>query len=289
MKLSRIIPALMLLAVTLGGCRPAQERPVITVSIEPQRYLLEQIVGDRYEINCLLAEGANPETYDPSMTRLLNLEHSSAYMMAGHLPFEEAIISKVERNNPDLPLVDTSAGIEPITGTHSEHYHSDDAHHHAETDPHIWTSVKNARIMASNMLAAMKQNDPDHADYYTGRYNRLDARLDSLDRAFTAQLAPAAGQTFAVWHPSLSYFARDYDLNQLSLSPEGKEASVTRLKAAADSAVASGVKVLFFQQGIDSRQALVANEEIGATLVEINPLAYDWQTQITAVADALSR
>lgn len=288
MRLSRIILSLIFPALMLAGCHSASERKVITVSIEPQRYLLEQIVGDRYDVNCLLADGANPETYDPSMTRLLNLERSSAYMMAGHLPFEEAIIAKVQRNNPDLPLVDTSAGIDIITGTHSEHSHGEGEHSH-DTDPHLWTSVKNARVMASNMLEALKEIDPENTGYYAARHAVLDARLDSLDKVFTAKLAPAEGTTFAVWHPSLSYFARDYGLRQLSLSPEGKEASVTRLKAAADSAALVGVKVLFFQQGIDSRQALVANESIGALLVEINPLAYDWEGQITAVADALAR
>ena len=38
-------------------------RPVITVSIQPQKYLLEHIVGKHFDVICLLSQGSNPETY----------------------------------------------------------------------------------------------------------------------------------------------------------------------------------------------------------------------------------
>lgn len=106
--------------------------------------------------------------------------------------------------------------------------------------------------------------------------------LDSL-------LASSRGKAFVVWHPSLSYFARDYGLRQISLSPEGKEASVNMMQTAVDSARASGAEILFFQKEIDSRQAETANEQIGATLVNINPLSYNWNKEIINIANAIAR
>ena len=38
-----------------------------------------KIVGDKWDVKCLLSNGANPESYDPSLTHLLNLENSKAY------------------------------------------------------------------------------------------------------------------------------------------------------------------------------------------------------------------
>lgn len=92
-----------------------------------------------------------------------------------------------------------------------------------------------------------------------------------------------------MWHPSLSYFARDYGLRQISLSPEGKEASVNMMQTAVDSARASGAEILFFQKEIDSRQAETANEQIGAKLVNINPLSYNWNKEIINIANAIAR
>lgn len=118
---------------------------------------------------------------------------------------------------------------------------------------------------------------------------RSSNRLDSLDAGLDSLLASSRGKAFVVWHPSLSYFARDYGLRQISLSPEGKEASVNMMQTAVDSARASGAEILFFQKEIDSRQAETANEQIGATLVNINPLSYNWNKEIINIANAIAR
>ena len=45
---------------------------------------------------------------------------------------------------------------------------------------------------------------------------------------------------------------RDYGLTQISLSPEGKEASIGMLQETIDDAKAHDAKVMFFQKDIDS-------------------------------------
>ncbi len=284
--ITRYLPiALLLLGAVLPACnRNLDNKPTITVSIQPQKYFLEKIAGDKWEVKCLLSNGANPESYDPAMTHLLNLESSKAYFRMGNIPFESAIINKVHNNNPALKIYNNSEGIELITGTHS---HGDIKHADAP-DPHTWTSVKNARIIATNMYNAMSDLDPKHKDTYSRNYLKVLESLDSLDSSIDSLLAPKRGESFVVWHPSLSYFARDYGLHQISLSPEGKEASVNMLQEAVDSARTSGARVVFFQKEIDSRQAETANRQIGATMVNINPLSYNWDKEIYNIANAIA-
>lgn len=285
-SVSSYIMAIAVAAMTLVSCaRSIDSKPVITVSIQPQKYFLEKIAGDRWEVKCLLSNGANPESYDPAMTHLLNLESSKAYFRMGNIPFESAIINKVHNNNPALRIYNNSDGIEIISGTHS---HGDIKHTDAP-DPHTWTSVKNARIIARNMYEAMTDLDPEHKNTYSKNYRNLIQSLDSLDASLDSILSPCRGKAFVVWHPSLSYFARDYGLRQISLSPEGKEASVNMMQEAVDSARASGAEVLFFQKEIDSRQAETANEQIGTEMVSINPLSYNWNKEIINIANAIAR
>lgn len=284
--ITRYLPiALLLLGAVLPACnRNLDNKPTITVSIQPQKYFLEKIAGDKWEVKCLLSNGANPESYDPAMTHLLNLESSKAYFRMGNIPFESAIINKVHNNNPALKIYNNSEGIELITGTHS---HGDIKHADAP-DPHTWTSVKNARIIATNMYNAMSDLDPKHKDTYSRNYLKVLESLDSLDSSIDSLLAPKRGESFVVWHPSLSYFARDYGLHQISLSPEGKEAPVNMLQEAVDSARTSGAHVVFYQKEIDSRQAETANRQIGATMVNINPLSYNWDKEIYNIANAIA-
>mgnify|MGYP002508366469 FL=1 len=124
----------------LMGCNSAPTKPVLTVSIQPQKYLLERIVGDKFDVQCLLAKGANPESYEPNMTHLINLEKSHIYFSIGNLGFELAIKNKLQVNAPQLKVVNCSQGIQLLQGTHSGVLHTagncSHGHNH-EVDPHV--------------------------------------------------------------------------------------------------------------------------------------------------------
>ncbi|MCM1503991.1 MAG: zinc ABC transporter substrate-binding protein [Muribaculum sp.] len=260
--------------------RPVTDKPTITVSIRPQKYFLEKIVGDKWDVKCLLGNSADPESFDPGMTHLINLENSKAYFRIGNIPFESAIINKVKNNNPGLLLYDNSEGISLITGTHSQGG--------SEIDPHTWTSIKNAKKIASNMYDAVAELDPTNKRYYGANLKKFLHELDSLDTCVDSLLRPMRGSAFVVWHPSLSYFARDYGLHQICLSPEGKEASVNMIKKSVEQAKKENAKILFYQKDVDSRQAVSINEQLGANLVEIQPLSYEWYTEMSNIANAIA-
>ncbi len=273
-----------LLTVVSCSTRTVQ-KPVITVSIQPQKYLLEQIVGDKIDVRCLLANGGNPENYEPSLTHLMNLEGSEAYFQIGNIGFESAIIDRIRNNNPDLKIFNTSDSIMLIIGTHGECT----AHGHShEVDPHTWSSVRNGKIIAANMYKAMINMDPANEKTYTKNYSRLVAHLDSLDSRIDSMLSGRQGSAFMVWHPSLSYFARDYGLEQISIGVEGKEASVQRIQSKIDDAKRHNAKIFFAQKDFDSRQASVISREIGAKIIDINPLNYQWEDELYGVAVALA-
>ena len=265
-------------------------RPVITVSIQPQKYLLEHIVGKHFEVICLLSQGSNPETYEPSMNHLMNLEKSKAYFLIGNIGFEMAIVDKAKKNNPDIKIYDNSANIDIIYGSHSgiAHSHEEHAGHKHESAPHIWTSAVNARIIATNMCNAVCELDPAHAPYYKKRLGELCKQIDALDAQLREQLKPIEGDAFIVWHPSLSYFARDYGLKQITMEYEGKEIPAKYLKTEIDSAKACNARIFFFQKEFDSRQAESINQELGTKMVTINPMNYNWDTELKHIADALT-
>ncbi len=281
-----ILPLLLaaITAMVLTACGgQVKHKPMITVSILPQKFMLEKIVGDKFEVSCMLNEGNNPEAYEPSMTHLMNIEYSAAYFCIGYIGFEYAIVDKAHANNPDLKIYDNSRGIEVIKGTHFSPEGK-----HDEADPHVWTSVTNAIAIARNMLDAVKELDPDNAKFYTTNYERFKAELEATDTRIKEMLAPKHGTAFIVWHPSLSYFARDYGLQQVCLEYEGKEIPIDKLKENIDKAHASGAKVLFMQREFDSRQAETIGNELGVKMVQINPLSYDWENEIMKIANAIA-
>ncbi len=281
----------IVLAATACSKHPSADgnNPIYAVSIEPQRWLLEQLVDSGAEIVTMLTPGSNPETYEPSLSRRALADNAVAYFATGALPFEDALEA-----SSSVPFINTSEGIVPIYGTHDHahaHHEHGEAHEHSgegAPDPHFWTSLSGAAAMARNISAALTRLNPDRAEAYADRLSALLARLDSLNVDIATELVDAPSKTFAVWHPSLSYFARDYGLEQLAVGQESKEMSARQAREIIDRAKADSVRVFFFQKEFDARQAEAINKEIGSRLVTIDPLDYHLDRQLQTVADAIA-
>ncbi len=263
--------------------------PAIMVSIPPQKYFADKLVGDKMDVKCLLENGGNPEIYEPTPSDIISIEQSDLYLLMGYLPFETSLIRKIKSNNPNLYVVDTSEGIDVLMGTHGDCPHHHGHNHHHDADPHTWSSVKNAKIIVKNMYDAIITVDTVNRDYYVANYNKLQSQLDSIDNAFTEKLVAKKGQSFLVWHPSLSYFARDYGLNQISVWQNGKETTVQSLQSKINEAENSEAQVFFFQKDYDARQAEVISRQINVNLVYINPLDYNWEKELNNVVNAIAR
>lgn len=280
-----VLCAMVLIALNSCKSKPTN-KPIITVSIQPQKWILDKIVKGNFDVICLLSQGSNPETYEPSMNHLMNLERSKAYFRIGYIGFELAIVDKAKKNNPSLMIFDNSKDVDVMSGTHEgiAHHEQDGVHHH-EIDPHIWTSVRNAKIIAKNMCDAVCEIDPSNSKIYKSNLQNLMAEFDALDEQIANKIRKTTTKAFLVWHPSLSYFARDYGLKQISMEYEGKEIPAKLLKTEIDAARESKAKVFFFQKEFDSRQVEILNEQIGAKLVTINPMNYDWDIELKHIAD----
>lgn len=296
------------LCFIITGCNKEKTHPVIAVSVEPQKTLLQEIAGDGYEIVALLKPGANPEGFEPTMATRMAVDNADILFVTGLLPFEQQITDGLPQS---VTVSNLANGIELIYGTHGHHHghhdggkelhhHSDaehgdvaEGHHHEhddfQADPHIWTSVKNARVMAGTMYETLVRKFPQDSTKFRQNYNRTMAKLDSLDNVFASKLKtlPENSRAFAVWHPSLTYFARDYGLSQVSVGFENKEVSPRKLAEVTENVRNRGIKVFFFQSEYDGRQAETLNKTMGTTMISINPQNADWTAELTRVVDNL--
>ncbi len=80
-----------------------------------------------------------------------------------------------------------------------------------------------------------------------------------------------------IYHPALSYFARDYGLHQIPIEAGGKEPSPAHLKALINTCSSENVHVIFVQPEFDRRNAELIAQQTGTRVVAINPFSYDWE------------
>ena len=163
MKTLLIIGSCLLLAACTGRTSQSgtEEKPVITVTLEPQRYFTEAIAGDKFTVVSMVPKGSSPETYDPVPQQLVSLGDSKAYFRIGYIGFEQAWMDRLMNNAPHIQVFDTSKGIDLILNDneHGNGYHDHEGHNHPghshAVEPHIWNSTANALILAGNTYKAL--------------------------------------------------------------------------------------------------------------------------------------
>lgn len=266
-----------------GNTTQKSEKPILTVTLEPLRYFTEAIAGDNYEIVSMVPKGSSPESYDPTPQQLVNLSKSQAYFRIGYIGFEQAWMKKLEANCPNMKVYDTSKGIDLIRD--KGHWHGDHFHE-GGVEPHVWNSTQNALIIADNIYQALCELDSTHQEDYQKRLDVLKQTIRQTD-ANVRTLLENADSTFLIYHPALSYFARDYGLKQVSIEEGGKEPSPAQLKALIETCRNENVHTIFVQQEFDQRNAQLIANELGVNIVSINPLSYDWVKEMIRIAEAL--
>ena len=282
--MKKLIYILTLFICCACGHTPQQsEKPVITVTLEPLRYFTEAIAGDCFEVVSMVPKGSSPESYDPTPQQLVNLSKSQAYLRIGYIGFEQAWMKKLEANYPTMKVYDTSKGVELIR---EEGHHHGNHYHEGGVEPHIWNSTQNASVIADNIYAALCEMDADHQPEYKQRLDSLKQVIARTDADVRTLLANA-DSTFLIYHPALSYFARDYGLHQISIEEGGKEPSPATLKTLIETCRREGAQVIFVQQEFDQRNAQLIADELGIEIVPINPLSHDWAEEMLRVANAL--
>ena len=291
------VALVIMLSMCIASCNNGQKKsdtatdniPSVAVSIPPLEYFAKAIGGDSLHITTLLPSGTDPETFEPGMGTLRDLNRSGALIMSGELPFEHSVASKLQQNNPDLEIFPKSPGIDLIYGTHSHKHDHENGHDHEDaSDPHIWASVKNAHTIAGNMLQALCRIAPEHETYYRSRHRNLIQRIDSLDGSFRLRLSHLSSRTFLIWHPSLSYFARDYGLQQIAFNVENKETSPLQLQQSINRATAGQPLAFFIPEGLDQRQSASITAATGMEPVCVNLMSPDWEKDMQTIVSSLT-
>lgn len=310
-KVKNSFGVFLLFLCILCGCQGKQqgEEPLISVTIEPQRYFVEWIGGERFKVNCVVPSGQSPETYDPTPQEMVRLGKSVAYFQVGHIGFELAWMKKIQENNPQLKLFDLSEGMNIIKDEKEEeghdhefeggHDHKQDSsaeegepsfhhHHPGGIDPHIWSSIQGGKVIALNTLNALIALEPDQEAYFKANYERVLSEIEETEKTIRTLLEPLRGQAFIIYHPSLTYFAMENGLVQLCIEMDGKEPSPGQLEELVRTAKEAHARVVFIQKEFDRKNAELIAKEVGCRLVQINPLAYDWKAEMIHIAKTLA-
>lgn len=260
----------LILLLSLAGPSGAEPPSLkIVVTIPPQSYFVERLAGGRAAVEVMIPEGANPETYEPTPKRLIALQNADVFFQIGSPLFPAE--ARYRRSAGKARLFDMTEGIEIIAG-----------------DPHFWTSPAAVRGIVQNLGRRLAGIDPSHRAEYERNAAAFLQDIDALDAQIKNALQEKKGQTFLVFHPAWTYFARDYGLKQLALEQDGKPPSASHIRSVLEVAKKKKIRSLIVQRGADMRSARAIAAELGGEVVMVDPLQRDWLEGMRRFAGIIS-
>jgi zinc transport system substrate-binding protein len=271
-----LLLAVTLVAVACQGPRQQSQKLGVAVTILPEVEFAEAVGGERVAVAALVPPGADLHSYELNPSQLVQVSHASIYAEVGSgVEFELNWMDKIIAQNKEMLVVDCSKGVQLIQAAPGEN-RIDTGERHTGDDPHIWLSPRNVKIMVENIYQGLTQIDPQGETYYRQNRDAYLAKLDSLDSDIREGLAGVKNRRFIVFHPAWGYFARDYDLEELSIEIGGKEPSAKDIANLITVARQNNIKVIFASPQFNPQSAEVIAREIGGRVVFIDDLAGDY-------------
>jgi len=185
-----------------------------------------------------------------------------------------------------MKVVNLSEGLDLIT---DEYLPSGKKSSTGGINPHTWMSPTLVKQMAGRITEELLLLNPEKKEEYQENLNRFVQKVEALDAEIRGKLANFEGRQIILFHPSLSYFAREYGLVQYSLEPGGKEPTPQRMAALVDFAKKENIGVIYIQSDLDRSQARVFAEEIDGEVVEMWPLNPKWFDNLQEITELLIR
>ncbi len=292
----------MLMITALSGCNSNNNEDdlLVVVSILPLAEFAEQVGGDHVTVSTMIPKGADPHTFDPAPSQMVQLEKASLYVEVGAgLEFEIAYMDKIIAMNKDMYIVDSSKGLDLLEASEHHHHHHDgdddededeEEHEHEHewsTNPHIWLSPEYAQVMVQNICDGLCSVDPDHASDYKNNAASYIKDLEKLDTDIHDALKDVKNRVFMCLHPQWEYFALDYDLTQIAIEVDGKEPSAQQLAELIDEAKEHSIKVVFTSPQFSTASAKAIAQEIKGQVVGIDSLDKDYINNMRSILKSM--
>ncbi len=299
MKRIIVLLSVLILLTACGDITPSKES--IFVSILPQKFFAERIVGDILDVEVMVAPGSSPATYEPTPRQMSKLGTSKLFYAIG-VPFERAWIPKIQENYPNLFIEDLSVGIrkrpvdKPASLTEEEHkhmhqghkHHHGHEHQHGARDPHVWLDPLYAKKMSKTMFLSLSKQFPEHKVVFEQNYEKLAKDLESLDIELSNVLGNVEDKNLLVFHPAWGYLADRYGFRQIPIEIDNRNPTAKETADTIDFARENKIKIIFINSQIDSSQAKKIAQEIGAKVVSIDPLAVNYIENLKQVSSIIS-
>ena len=142
--------------------------------------------------------------------------------------------------------------------------------------------------IAKNIKDVLSEKYPEKKDIFEKNYSDFISEINTFNTELKNILSDKKSKIFVIYHPALTYFAKEHNLTQVSVEQEGKEPTAQYLKNVINEIKKNNVKVLLVQpQFPKSSVDLISKEVPGIKIIEFNPLEENIFDNLKKFTDSL--
>lgn len=262
-----ILFVFLLCSCTSQASKSEDGKLKIVATIFPQFDFARTIAGDKAEVKMLITPGTETHSFEPTTSDIMDIQNCDIFIYTGG-ESDHWIENLLENTSKeDMTIISLMECVD----IHEEEPHEHSHHNHSHVDEHVWTSPKNAMIIAENICSKMCTADPENAQYYTQNLNTYLAELGTLDREFT-QITETARRNILVFADRfpLKHFADAYSLHYtaaFSGCSEDTEPSASVVAKLIDKVKEENIPVVFKIELSSDSIANTISKETGARVL----------------------
>ena len=280
----------------------AQGKPKIITSIKPIQAIALAIGGESVEIEQLIPDYASPHDYSfkPSDIRKIKLA-DIIFRIDEHMETQlNGVFDNIENDSVSIVSLADVEGLKLLNALDNHYDHVDDKQHddenqghsahdddvehghdakHDEHSPpnsidyHLWTSPKNATLMANQIAKSLSTLDAKNSALYQQNIEKFYEKVKAESEKIASKLAPFKHKPYIVFHNSWQYFADEFGMQAPIVVDmhEGISSGAKTISKLRDRIVKENINCVFYDSSISVGRLNVITEK--AKTVEIDVLA----------------
>ncbi|RWN32595.1 zinc ABC transporter substrate-binding protein AztC [Mesorhizobium sp.] len=219
LKSIRAALAMSVITFTAFGASAALAEPLkVVANFTIIADFAKNVGGDRINLTTIVGPDGDAHVYEPSPADAVAMAGADVVLVNG-LHFEGFLQRLVDASATKATIAVLTKDVTPIN--FKPEFADADAAEGADTDPHAFQSIANAKIYVKNIADAFCTADAEGCDSYKANAAAYTAKLDAVEGEVKAaiQSIPEEKRVVITSHDAFGYFEKAYGLT--FLAPEG--------------------------------------------------------------------
>jgi len=248
-------------------------------TIYPYQLLMQELVGDMFDVETLLPANASPHSWSPTPSDIARLT-SADLVISNGLGLEanlQPYLTRLGDKNIELAgFLDKRALIQDMDAEAKV----PDTNALA-VNPHIWTSPELLISLTDSLTAVMEERYPVLSGKFIANHKQIVEELQHTDEIIRQERQVMPRPAIVTMHDAFAYFFRRYDIQFIgAIQPAGaKEPSPKELATLAKQIRENKIKTIFIEPQLNPKPAEVLAKELHLRILTYDDLGTTLQAE----------